>query len=189
MQNPSPPDTPFSELLHAVQSNATHITWQKSSFISDSERANAKKGTKWCLLITLLTLAMLIDKISTYFCYFFLHVCSHPNSPQSLAGWLLLLFWLFFYTALPFNFFIMFKQARKIANHPTEQPCSITYTLQTKASFRYLLSKGIFASRGMNLSPDWQKFTATDWAEILPTATPNEMQQLSQMIIQRLNNQ
>ena len=182
------PDTPFAELLHAVQSNATHITWQKSSPISDRERADAKKNAKRWLLITLLTLAMLIDKISTYFCYFFPHVCSRPNSPQSLAGCLLLLFWLFFYTALPFNFFMMFRQARKIAHHPTEQPCPITYTLQTKASFRYFLAKGIFASRGMNLSPDWQKFTATDWAEILPTATPNEVQQLSQMIIQRLNN-
>jgi len=83
----------------------------------------------------------------------------------------------------------MFKHQRKIANHPTEQSCPITYTLQTKASFRYFLDKGIFASRGMNLHPDWQNFTATDWAEILPTATPNEVQQLSQMIIQRLNNQ
>ena len=130
---------------------------------------------------------MLIDKISTYFCYFFPHVCSRPNSPQSLAGWLLLLFWLFFYTALPFNFFMMFRQARKIAHHPTEQPCPITYTLQTKASFRYFLAKGIFASRGMNLRPDWQNFTATDWAEILPVASADEVQRLSQMMIQRLN--
>ena len=182
------PDTPFAELLHAVQSNATHITWQKSSPISDRERADAKKNAKRWLLITLLTLAMLIDKISTYFCYFFPHVCSRPNSPQSLAGWLLLLFWLFFYTALPFNFFMMFRQARKIAHHPTEQPCPITYTLQTKASFRYFLDKGIFASRGMNLRPDWQNFTATDWANILPTASADEVHRLSQIIIQRLND-
>ena len=181
------PDTPFAELLHAVQSNATHITWQKSSPISDSERADAKKNAKRWLLITLLALAMLIDKISTYFCYFFPHVCSRPNSPQSLAGWLLLLFWLFFYTALPFNFFMMFRQARKIAHHPTEQSCPITYTLQTKASFRYFLDKGIFASRGMNLRPDWQNFTATDWANILPTASADDVHKLSQMMIQRLN--
>ncbi|WP_369586667.1 hypothetical protein [Kingella oralis] len=183
------PDTPFAELLHAVQSNATHITWQKSSPISNRERGDAKKAMKRFLLITFLTLLMLIDKMSNYFCYFLPRVCSPRNPPQSLADWLLALFWLFFYTALPFNFFMMFRQACKIAHHPTEQPCPITYTLQTKASFRYLLAKGIFASRGMSLSPDWQKFTATDWAEILPTATPNEVQQLSQMIIQRLNNQ
>ena len=61
------PDTPFAELLHAVQSNATHITWQKSSPISDRERGDAKKAMKRFLLITFLTLLMLIDKMSNYF--------------------------------------------------------------------------------------------------------------------------
>ena len=182
------PDTPFAELLHAVQSNATHITWQKSSPISDRERGDAKKAMKRFLLIIFLTLLMLIDKMSNYFCYFLPRVCSPRNPPQSLADWLLALFWLFFYTALSLNFFIMFKHQRKIANHPTEQSCPITYTLQTKASFRYFLDKGIFASRGMNLRPDWQNFTATDWANILPTASADEVHRLSQIIIQRLND-
>ena len=53
MQNHSTPDTPFAEVFHAVQSNATHITWQKSSPISDRERGDAKKAMKrfsGCLL-------------------------------------------------------------------------------------------------------------------------------------------
>ena len=110
------PDTPFAELLHAVQSNATHITWQKSSPISDRERGDAKKAMKRFLLIIFLTLLMLIDKMSNYFCYFLPRVCSPRNPPQSLADWLLALFWLFFYTALSLNFFIMFKHQRKVAN-------------------------------------------------------------------------
>ena len=111
-----------------------------------------------------------------------------PSKLTPIISWLAsLIIWLFFYTALPFNFFMMFRQARKIAHHPTEQPCPITYTLQTKASFRYFLAKGIFASRGMNLRPNWQNFTATDWANILPTASADDVRKLSQMMIQRLN--
>ena len=45
------PDTPFAELLHAVQSNATHITWQKSSPISDRERGDAVGVAACCLCL------------------------------------------------------------------------------------------------------------------------------------------
>ena len=112
------PDTPFAELLHAVQSNATHITWQKSSPISDRERGDAKKAMKRFLLITFLTLLMLIDKMSNYFCYFLPRVCSPRNSPQSLADWLLALFWLFFYTALPLNFSLCLNTSAKLPTIP-----------------------------------------------------------------------
>ena len=129
------------------------------------------------------------DRQNKHLFLLFLSPCMQPSKLTPLISWLAsLIIWLFFYTALPFNFFMMFRQARKIAHHPTEQPCPITYTLQTKASFRYFLAKGIFASRGMNLRPNWQNFTATDWANILPTASADEVHRLSQMIIQRLND-
>lgn len=50
-------------------------------------------------------------------------------------------------------------------------------------------TKGLTVVRGIALRLDYTTFTQRDWQTVLPTATPNEVQQLSQMIIQRLNNQ
>ena len=89
MQNHTTPDTPFSELLHAVQAGEKRITWQKSHPISDSERANAKT-TKWAFLAA--AFALPIFSLSS--CYFTPDICS-PSSG--------LFFWLFLAIALIFN--------------------------------------------------------------------------------------
>jgi len=89
MQNHSTPDTPFAELLRAVQAGEKRITWQKSHPISDSERANAKT-TKWAFLAA--AFALPIFSLSS--CYFTPDICS-PSSG--------LFFWLFLAIALVFN--------------------------------------------------------------------------------------
>ena len=75
MQNHTTPDTPFSELLHAVQAGGKRITWQKSHPISDSERANAKT-TKWAFLAA--AFALPIFSLSS--CYFTPDICSPGSS-------------------------------------------------------------------------------------------------------------
>jgi len=74
----------------------------------------------------------------------------------------------------------------RIADHPAAQPFPTLYTLQTQAARRY--ANGITAARGRITQLGWQKFTPDDWAEILPTASADEIHRLSQMIIQRLNS-
>ncbi|WP_289006418.1 hypothetical protein, partial [uncultured Kingella sp.] len=131
-----------------------------------------------------------IAKISAYLGYFFPSIFTPPqNPPQSLAGWLLSLLWLFLYAAAPVYFFTAFKHARKIAKHPAAQAFPIRYILQTKESTATWLlgynAKGLSANF---LSLNWQNFTPADWAEILPAASADEVHRLSQMIIQRLNS-
>ena len=177
------PDTPFAELPRAVQSGATHITWQKSRPISDSERADAKKAAKRYLMIALVLLLVPIAKLGTYFGYF--SIFDSPNPPQLLADRLFTLLLLCAYAALPFYFLTACKHARKIAKHPAAQSFPVRYTLQTKASFQYR-AKGIFAALGDNVPLNWQKFTATEWAEILPDTDADAAQSLSQIITRRL---
>ena len=73
----------------------------------------------------------------------------------------------------------------RIADHPAAQPFPTLYTLQTQAARRY--ANGI-AARGRITQLGWQKFTPAQWAEILPTASADEIHRLSQIIIQRLNS-
>lgn len=123
MQNHTTPDTPFAEVLHAVQAGEKRITWQKSHPISDSERANAKT-TKWAFLAA--AFALPIFSLSS--CYFTPDICS-PSSG--------LFFWLFLAIALVFNIgFIGFdiwiaKRMGRIADHPAAQPFP---TLSTNTS-------------------------------------------------------
>ena len=177
------PDTPFAELLRAVQSGATHITWRKSRPISDSERADAKKAAKRYLMIALVLLLVPIAKLGAYFGYF--PIFEPQNPPRLLADRLFTLLLLGAYAALPIYFFTACKHARKIAKHPAAQSFPVRYTLQTKASFQYR-AKGIFAALGDNVPLNWQKFTATEWAEILPAAGADEAQSLSQIITKLL---
>ena len=178
MQNHSTPDTLFAEVFRAVQAGEKRITWQKSHPISDSERANAKT-TKWAFLAA--AFALPIFSLSS--CYFTPDICS-PSSG--------LFFWLFLSITLVFNIgFIGFdiwiaKRMGRIADHPAAQPFPTLYTLQTQAARRY--ANGITAARGRITQLGWQKFTPDDWAEILPTASADEIHRLSQMIIQRLNS-
>ena len=74
----------------------------------------------------------------------------------------------------------------RIADHPAAQPFPTLYTLQTQAARRY--ANGITAARGRITQLGWQKFTTTDWADILPTANEDDVRKLSQMMIQRLND-
>lgn len=188
MPNTPTPDTPFAELLRAVQSDAFHITWQKSRPLSDSERAAAKKSARWYLIIALLTLWLPIEKLDTYFFGYF---TTSPNPPQSLAGWLVALLWLFFYALMPISFFINFKDARKTAKHSAVQAFPVRYVLQTKeTTATWLLgynAKGLSAALGYRAPLNWQKFTPAQWTEILPVASADEVHRLSQMMIQRLN--
>ena len=73
----------------------------------------------------------------------------------------------------------------RIADHPAAQPFPTLYTLQTQAARRY--ANGITAARGRITQLSWQKFTPAQWTEILPVASADEVQRLSQMMIQRLN--
>ena len=99
------PDTPFAELLHAVQSNATHITWQKSSPISDRERADAEKNAKRWLLITLYN-ARNADRQNKHLFLLFLSPCMQPSKLTPIISWLasLIILAIFLYSTA-FQFF------------------------------------------------------------------------------------
>ena len=102
---PNTPDTPFAELLHAVQSNATHITWQKSNPISDRERADAKKKRKTVVIDNPFN-ARNADRQNKHLFLLFLSPCMQPSKLTPIISWLasLIILAIFLYSTA-FQFF------------------------------------------------------------------------------------
>ena len=88
---------------------------------------------------------------------------------------------------VPLSTIWLTKRYNRVLDLPTNTPQPATYYVRFKDSRDN--TKGLTVVRGIALRLDYTTFTQRDWQTVLPTATPNEVQQLSQMIIQRLNNQ
>ena len=178
MPSPLPQETPFAELRHAVQAGANEITWQKRTPISNNERNHAMRLKK------LFAYTLPIPLLLTILVYFIDPMLFFDKGTLFLPT--VLLFGCYNIISPLFTLWLT-KRYNRVLDLPTNTPQPATYYVRFKGSRDN--TKGLTVVRGVALRLDYTTFTQRDWQAVLPTAAPDEVQQLSQMIIQRLNNQ